>query len=114
MGSESLLGGLAVMGVLYTVASKGWPSRYPLIHFSSNPAVITVKKHKGSDEVERISLRTLVETRCKSLFTEFRPLWWLFKYVVRSLLPPQLLQFFVLLQRSSPDHVLRLWRLLQD
>lgn len=79
MGSFFSLVTLGFMGAFFSAASIGLPDKTPLIHFSSKPALVTVKKSKGSDEVERQSLRALVESRCKSLFTEFRPLWWLFK-----------------------------------
>ncbi|KAG5643483.1 hypothetical protein DXG03_000871 [Asterophora parasitica] len=82
MGSIfSLVAGLGFMGALFSIASQALPDRAPLIHFSPKPALVNVKKGKDTDETQQTSLRELVETRCQSLFTEFKPLWWLFKYV---------------------------------
>ncbi|KAF5381000.1 hypothetical protein D9615_003933 [Tricholomella constricta] len=78
MGSILSLVSLGFMGAFFSVASQGMPDRTPLIHFSPKPALVAVKKGKDSDETEQLSLRTLVESRCQSLFTEFHPLWWLF------------------------------------
>ena len=56
------------------------------IHFSPKPAVVAIRKRENrkdrdaDDGIEHVSLQHLVETRCKSLFTDFRPLWYLFKY----------------------------------
>ncbi|KAF9464677.1 AB-hydrolase YheT [Collybia nuda] len=80
MGSLFSLVALSFMGAFFSAASIGLPDKTPLIHFSPKPAVVTVRKSKNSNQVERQSLRTLVETKCKSLFTEFRPLWWLYKF----------------------------------
>jgi len=53
----------------------------PEYRFPEKPAVLTVKNLDGSQGVERIDMQTLLKTRCQSLFSSFRPLWWLFKYV---------------------------------
>lgn len=81
MSSTFSLFNLAFMGAFLSIASHGFPDRTTLVHFASKPAMITVKKASDTDETEELSLRDLVETRCKSLFTDFRPLWWLFKCV---------------------------------
>ena len=60
---------------------RGPTDSHPLIHFPSKPSVLAVRKHRHSTDIEYISLQELVETRCKSLFTQFHPIWWLFKYV---------------------------------
>ncbi|KAJ3517143.1 hypothetical protein NLJ89_g687 [Agrocybe chaxingu] len=66
------------MGGFFSLASGLWQSDdMPEVHFPEKPALIAVKNGDKSDEVEHISLRTLLETRCKTLFTPFRPLWWL-------------------------------------
>jgi len=50
----------------------------PDVHFDAkNPAQLDVLKSDDTDTLERVSLKTLLETRCKSLFTPFRPVWWL-------------------------------------
>ena len=68
---------LGIIGGIFTIASRRYSSSSPKIHFAPNPAVLPVRKNEESKEVEYLSIRTLLETRCKSLFTEFRPLWWL-------------------------------------
>jgi uncharacterized protein len=55
-----------------------------LLHFPPQPAILAVRKQQGSEDVEYVSLQTLVESRCPSLFAAFRPAWWLFKYVTKS------------------------------
>ncbi|PPQ79112.1 hypothetical protein CVT24_012787 [Panaeolus cyanescens] len=64
------------MGALYSVlaAPSDPPKSYPIIHFAEEPAELEVKTEDGS---EKLSLRTLIETRCQSLFTSFQPLWWM-------------------------------------
>jgi uncharacterized protein len=92
-GMDSLFSvvGLSFLGAALTFSTTVLEDRMPIIHFASKPAVIAVRNereddHSGSNnrriELEYKSLRELVESRCSSLFTEFRPLWYLFKYVV--------------------------------
>ncbi|KAF8968131.1 AB-hydrolase YheT [Flammula alnicola] len=57
-------------------------SRIPIVHFASNPALLQVNSR---NDVDHVSLKALVETRCKSLFSEFRPLWWLFNGHLQTL-----------------------------
>ncbi|KAF8902108.1 AB-hydrolase YheT [Gymnopilus junonius] len=66
------------MGAILSVASKAYSHYYPTIHFASKPALLKVRKHDGSNEVEEVSIKALLETKCPSLWSEFRPLWWLF------------------------------------
>ncbi|KAG5353932.1 hypothetical protein C0989_011420 [Termitomyces sp. Mn162] len=77
MGSLFSLVGLGFMGALFSIASHGLPDKTPLIHFAPKPALLSARKSKDSDETEEISFRTLVESRCPSLFTQFHPIWWL-------------------------------------
>ena len=70
---------LGLLGGVFSLASNHYSSSLPDVQFAPKPAVLRVKKDKESNETEFISIRTLLETRCKSLFTEFRPLWWLSK-----------------------------------
>jgi hypothetical protein len=50
----------------------------PDVHFNAKTsAQLDVLKRDDTDTLERVSFRTLLETRCKSLFTPFRPVWWL-------------------------------------
>lgn len=68
-------------------------SKASLIHFSSKSARLRVRSDKNSDEVEHVSLQRLVETRCRSLFSPFKPVWWLRRYVrmlsAHSMIPKQ-------------------------
>lgn len=75
---------LGIIGGILSVASRRYLNSTPEIHFAPNPAVLSVRKDEESKEVECISIRTLLETRCRSLFTDFRPLWWLPKWVFPS------------------------------
>jgi hypothetical protein len=66
------------MGALLSVQA---PVITPTVHFAEKPALLSVQKNTETDgaEAELLSLRVLLETRCPSIFTEFKPLWWLFK-----------------------------------
>ena len=81
---------LISLGILFSVARRLYSGSSTEIHFAPNPAVLPVRKNEESKETEYVSLRTLLETRCKSLFTEFRPLWWLSKWVFNFLSLPDL------------------------
>ncbi|KAF8959066.1 AB-hydrolase YheT [Flammula alnicola] len=67
---------VAFMGAVLSFTSKAHAQGFPMVHFAPKPALLRVKKG-GSDEVEEVSIKTLLETRCPSLFSEFRPIWWL-------------------------------------
>jgi hypothetical protein len=67
------------MGAMLSFTTKARSLDLPIVHFDSNPALLLVKKAEADDEVERVCIKTLLETRCPSLFTPFKPLWWLFK-----------------------------------
>jgi hypothetical protein len=70
-------------------------SRFPVgsgsrsrVTWPQKPAQVVVQR-RGSlndTEPEKISLRTLIETRCPSVLTPFKGAWWLFKYVPSLLL----------------------------
>lgn len=80
MSETLILLGLAFLGFMVTLATLWRKDLHPIVHFSPQPASLPIKTgEKG--EVQHVSFRTLLETRCKSLFTEFRPLWWIFKCV---------------------------------
>jgi hypothetical protein len=70
---------VTAMGTLYSIASRFSSGGKPIVHFAPKPALLQAKKRKDSDEVEELSLQILLETRCPSLFSEFRPVWWLAK-----------------------------------
>ncbi|KAF9480145.1 AB-hydrolase YheT [Pholiota conissans] len=65
------------MGSVYSLTSRISASGLPTIHFADKPAHLRVRRAKGSDEVDEISIKALLETKCPSLFSEFKPLWWL-------------------------------------
>jgi hypothetical protein len=78
--ATTLILSLGIIGGIFSVARRRYDSSSsPEIHFAPDPAVLPVRKNEESKEVEYVSIRTLLETRCKSLFTEFHPLWWLSK-----------------------------------
>ncbi|KAG6835448.1 hypothetical protein H0H93_001370 [Arthromyces matolae] len=86
MGALLSVVGLGFLAPFFTFvfSSDGTPDRNPIIHFAAKPAILTVKKGGEGDDLENLSFQTLVQTRCPSLYTKFRPLWWLFKFVVVS------------------------------
>jgi len=45
---------------------------------AEDPIYIPVRRRRNSREVERTSLRTFLESKCPSLFREYRSAWWLF------------------------------------
>ena len=55
-----------------------WP-RHP-----AQLPVLSRGSFENPDSEETISLRRLIETRCPSVLTPFKPPWWLFKYVLDS------------------------------
>lgn len=75
----------------HTSAMGSLPSRFPFgsgsrsrVTWPQKPAQVVVQR-RGSlrdTEPEKISLRTLIETRCPSVLTPFKPAWWLFKYAL--------------------------------
>ncbi|KDR81589.1 hypothetical protein GALMADRAFT_239633 [Galerina marginata CBS 339.88] len=66
------------MGAFFSIVRRSYADSDPIVHFATKPALLAVKKGDGGDEVEQVSIKVLLETRCKSLFIQFRPLWWLF------------------------------------
>lgn len=84
MGELVSLLTMGLMCLLFTLlpTTTMWPAyRSSTIHFPAEPARLPIKNDKDSDETSYVCLRTLLETRCQSLFIPFKPLWWLFKYV---------------------------------
>lgn len=65
-------------------------SHVPRTHFSPSPVHIKVRKSTSSKEVEKISLRDFVETRCPSLSSPFVPAWWLNRWVFAAPFNPSL------------------------
>ncbi|KDQ60843.1 hypothetical protein JAAARDRAFT_190982 [Jaapia argillacea MUCL 33604] len=49
----------------------------PTLHFSSKPVYLSVRSQSDSGQVESYTLRSLIESKCPSLLTEYRPAWWL-------------------------------------
>jgi len=82
MGSFLSLAFVGFMGaILSSVGSSRQANDSPTVHFPDQPAAVHVKSDSANDSPQRESLRTLVETYCPTLFTPFKPLWWLFKCV---------------------------------
>ena len=79
----SVLVGLGILSMLFAVATFLLASRTaPTVRFGLKPAILEVKTRKdGEKRTERLSLQDLLETRCQSLFSVFKPVWWLFKLV---------------------------------
>ncbi|KAJ7172499.1 Alpha/Beta hydrolase protein [Mycena filopes] len=65
---------LGVIGTLFSVAGRRKQS--VLVHFPDKPASVDIRQADGSTGTE--SLQSLVESRCASLRSKFKPLWWLF------------------------------------
>ncbi|KAF8636529.1 hypothetical protein AX17_003342 [Amanita inopinata Kibby_2008] len=80
VGDMFSLTSLGVLSVFLTIASSTLASggKAPLIRFAPKPVTLTVKKRNDSDKTEEATLRELLEARCPSLFSDFRPAWWLF------------------------------------
>jgi hypothetical protein len=57
-------------------------SSYSKVTWPQHPAQLALPSRGSSGNPDTISLRTLIETRCPSVFTPFKPVWWLFKYVL--------------------------------
>ena len=56
------------------------------VTWPQKPAQVVVHRRGslGDTEPEKISLRTLIESRCPSVLTPFKAAWWLFKYAFSS------------------------------
>lgn len=57
-----------------------WNARYTTdVRYSPESALVTTKEQRSTPTT--VSLREFLERRCPSLHAEFRPAWWLSKYV---------------------------------
>ncbi|OBZ75228.1 Abhydrolase domain-containing protein [Grifola frondosa] len=65
-----------MMGVFLSFVTAAY--YIPKLHYASSPATVSARSSPGSKDIQRVSLRALVEARCPSLFQNFRPAWWLF------------------------------------
>jgi hypothetical protein len=94
MGALFSVIGLSLMSAFLIILTSVGKDRTTLIRFASKPAVVTVRKQdsgkdsEADDGIENVTLQKLVENKCKCLFTDFRPLWYLFKYVENCFPPP--------------------------
>ncbi|KAK0483599.1 Alpha/Beta hydrolase protein [Armillaria novae-zelandiae] len=52
-------------------------ARTPIVVFSHHPNHVAVKKGPLSADSDKLSLKTLVLSRCRSLFSEYKSIWWL-------------------------------------
>ena len=78
----SILVGLGILPILLVMATFLASRTAPTVRFGLKPAILEVKTRKDGDKrTERLSLQELLKTRCQSLFSVFKPVWWLFKWV---------------------------------
>jgi hypothetical protein len=78
----SFIVGLGILAVLLAMVTFHASRTAPTVRFGLKPAILEVKTRKDGDKrTERLSLQELLETRCQSLFSVFKPVWWLFKLV---------------------------------
>ena len=117
-GTESLVTimGLSFVNAVFTFGNRTSKDQTPIIHFPPKPAVIAVRRDRRDDDpgsngdgVEYKSLRELVESRCSSLFTEFRPIWYLFRYVAHCCVDKDRTSPMSNLKWSFTNHLLRIW-----
>nr|GAT60696.1 predicted protein [Mycena chlorophos] len=57
---------------LYPMAPQKRSKKAPTLLFPPEPAYVTLKS-----QTSPVSLQEIVQTRCKSLYTKYRPTWWL-------------------------------------
>ena len=67
-----------MLSSLFSLFSR---SAIPDLYYGTQPKYLDVVSNRTSGGVERLSLRTLIESRCPSLVKEYKPSWWLFKSV---------------------------------
>ena len=77
----SILVGLGILAMLLAMATFLGSKTAPTVRFGLKPAILEVKTRKDGERTEWLSLQELLETRCQSLFSVFKPVWWLFKLV---------------------------------
>jgi len=103
--------GLIMSAALTFVTMIMKQGRTPTIRFPSEPAFIAIRKERKDGrpggEIEYKSLRELVQSRCSSLFTEFCPLWYLFKCV--ATISTKYLKPISNLKWPFTNHVLHIW-----
>ena len=88
-----------------SMGSSHSSTRATRVNFAPTPVQVQVHSDaKGTDD-EPISLRDLIETKCPSLFAEFRPAWYLFKLVFLSFYPIIMLIDFI--KWTPTNYVLR-------
>ena len=71
--------GLGALAAAVTIAAHFPSGKHPVVHFPSNTALLSVRSEDSPGGIENVSLKKLLEIRCKSLFQEFKELWWLYK-----------------------------------
>ena len=73
------------MGALVSLVRLPHLGRLPRLHFAPSPARVAVKSPvtgSEADEQPKEGLDDFVAARCPSLYKEFSPAWWLFKWVL--------------------------------
>ncbi|KAJ3571880.1 hypothetical protein NP233_g3452 [Leucocoprinus birnbaumii] len=65
------------MAAFFSFASSKYPSYNTTVNFPPKPITLTIRKDGDGNDIEKRSLRDLVEMKVTSIFRDFRPLWWL-------------------------------------
>ena len=74
-----------MMGALFSFLSASY--YVPKLYFGT-PETVFVRPAASTKAIEKVTLRDFVQSRCPSLFQEFRPAWWLNRCVIFVFDPP--------------------------
>ncbi len=72
---------LFALSAFFTAATQllAPKARTPIVVFPHHPSHVAVKKGPSSADSDKLSLKALVLSRCRSLFSEYKSIWWLAK-----------------------------------
>jgi hypothetical protein len=108
----AILVGSGILAMLLAVATFFASRTAPTVRFGLKPAILEVKtRNDGDKRTERHSLQELLKTRCQSLFSVFKPVWWLFKLVHSARVISTITDAS---KWTTPDHILCVSRLFKD
>ncbi|KAK0459701.1 Alpha/Beta hydrolase protein [Desarmillaria tabescens] len=70
---------LVGLSAFFTAATQLFApkARTPIVVFPHQPSHVVVKKGASSADGDKLSLKSLVLSRCRSLFSEYKSTWWL-------------------------------------
>lgn len=70
---------LFALSAFFTAATQllAPKARTPIVVFPHHPSHVAVKKGTSSADSDKLSLKALVLSRCRSLFSEYKSTWWL-------------------------------------